>query len=79
MCVHWGKGKETRMHLYHLKIYILICFSCEAVDEIKSVESLQFEFSTIRAATDNSSDANKLGKGGFGAVYRVGSHFDIIK
>ena len=79
MCVRWGKGKEIRMHLYHLKIYILTCFSCEAVDEITSVESLQFEFSTIRAATDNSSDANKLGKGGFGAVYRVGSHFDIIK
>nr|POE75293.1 cysteine-rich receptor-like protein kinase 29 [Quercus suber] len=44
--------------------------TCETVDEITSVESLQFEFSTIRAATDNFSDANKLGKGGFGAVYR---------
>ncbi|KAM4099612.1 hypothetical protein ACB094_05G004900 [Castanea mollissima] len=42
----------------------------KAVDEITSVESLQFEFSTIRAATDNFSDANKLGKGGFGVVYR---------
>ena len=49
-------------------IYVLTCFSCEAVDEITSVESLQFKFSTIRAATDNFSDANKLGKGGFGAV-----------
>ncbi|KAM4110613.1 hypothetical protein ACJW30_05G005000 [Castanea mollissima] len=42
----------------------------KAMDEITSVESLQFEFSTIRAATDNFSDANKLGKGGFGVVYR---------
>ncbi|XP_059436933.1 cysteine-rich receptor-like protein kinase 44 [Corylus avellana] len=41
-----------------------------AVDEITSVESLQFNFGTIRAATDNFSDANKLGKGGFGVVYR---------
>ncbi|KAM4110614.1 hypothetical protein ACJW30_05G005100 [Castanea mollissima] len=44
--------------------------SCETVDKITSVESLQFELSTIRAATDNFSDTNKLGKGGFGEVYR---------
>jgi hypothetical protein len=49
----------------------LILFS-EAADEITSVESVQFDFGTIRAATDNFSDANKLGKGGFGPVYRVG-------
>ncbi|XP_059436764.1 cysteine-rich receptor-like protein kinase 10 [Corylus avellana] len=42
----------------------------EAVDEITSVESLQFNFGTIRAATNNFSDANKIGKGGFGVVYR---------
>ena len=42
-------------------------------------DSMQFEFNTIRATTNNFSDANKLGKDGFGAVYRVRSHFDIIK
>ncbi|KAL4597847.1 hypothetical protein ACB092_11G017900 [Castanea dentata] len=41
-----------------------------SVDQITSVESLQFDFGTIRAATDNFSDANKLGRGGFGEVYR---------
>jgi hypothetical protein len=51
----------------------LILFS-EAADEITSVESVQFDFGTIRAATDNFSEANKLGKGGFGPVYRVGKH-----
>ncbi|KAL4628565.1 hypothetical protein ACB092_05G248500 [Castanea dentata] len=39
-------------------------------DEIGSVESLQFDFGTIRVATDDFSEANKLGQGGFGAVYK---------
>ncbi|XP_024018710.1 cysteine-rich receptor-like protein kinase 25 [Morus notabilis] len=41
-----------------------------AGNEITTVESLQFDLSTIRAATDNFSDDNKLGEGGFGAVYK---------
>ncbi|KAF5472857.1 hypothetical protein F2P56_009529 [Juglans regia] len=41
------------------------------MDEINSsAESLQFDFSTIRVATDNFSDVNKLGQGGFGTVYK---------
>nr|POF05713.1 cysteine-rich receptor-like protein kinase 29 [Quercus suber] len=39
-------------------------------DEISNTESLQFNFPTIRVATDNFSDANKVGTGGFGAVYK---------
>ncbi|KAM5564606.1 hypothetical protein ABKV19_018935 [Rosa sericea] len=39
-------------------------------DEIMSAEALQFEFDSIRVATNNFSEANKLGRGGFGAVYR---------
>jgi hypothetical protein len=35
------------------------------------VESLQFDFGIIRDATENFSDANKLGKGGFGTIYKV--------
>ncbi|PQM39057.1 cysteine-rich receptor-like protein kinase 25 [Prunus yedoensis var. nudiflora] len=34
--------------------------------EISSVESLQFDLHTIEAATENFSDQNKLGEGGFG-------------
>ncbi|PON64984.1 Tyrosine-protein kinase [Parasponia andersonii] len=42
----------------------------ESVDEIESAESLQYSFETIRVATDNVSETNKLGQGGFGAVYK---------
>ncbi|CAA3016576.1 receptor kinase At4g00960 [Olea europaea subsp. europaea] len=36
-----------------------------------TVESLHYDFGTIRAATNSFSDANKLGQGGFGIVYKV--------
>lgn len=39
-------------------------------DEITTVENLQFEFSTIEAATNNFSPDNKIGAGGFGDVYK---------
>nr|XP_023894963.1 putative receptor-like protein kinase At4g00960 isoform X1 [Quercus suber] len=42
----------------------------ESADEIRSVESLQLGFGTIKVATDDFSDANKLGQGGFGVVYK---------
>ncbi|KAL9317355.1 hypothetical protein ACSQ67_013872 [Phaseolus vulgaris] len=41
----------------------------EDEDKINIVESLQFNFDTIRVATEDFSDSNKLGQGGFGAVY----------
>ncbi|XP_060193119.1 cysteine-rich receptor-like protein kinase 44 isoform X2 [Lycium barbarum] len=39
-------------------------------DDFSTAESLQYDFSTIEAATDNFSNANKLGQGGFGPVYK---------
>ncbi|KAK4284430.1 hypothetical protein QN277_001263 [Acacia crassicarpa] len=38
--------------------------------EIKHSEIIQFDFDTIKLATNNFSDSNKLGQGGFGAVYK---------
>ena len=52
-------------------VSVLTCLFCEAVDEIITAESLKFDFGTIRAATDNFSEENKLGQGGFGSVYKV--------
>ncbi|KAK4485129.1 hypothetical protein RD792_007741 [Penstemon davidsonii] len=39
------------------------------IDSFRGNESLQYEFDQIRTATNDFSDANKLGEGGFGAVY----------
>lgn len=43
----------------------------------RNAESLKFDFSIIRDATDDFSDANKLGQGGFGAVYRVKKNYKL--
>ncbi|XP_021846121.2 cysteine-rich receptor-like protein kinase 25 isoform X2 [Spinacia oleracea] len=40
------------------------------LEEIIGVESLQYDFKTIRDGTDNFSPSNKLGQGGFGGVYK---------
>ncbi|WVZ66165.1 hypothetical protein U9M48_015430 [Paspalum notatum var. saurae] len=39
-------------------------------EDIESIDSLIIDLSTLRAATENFDEANKLGKGGFGAVYK---------
>ncbi|KAL0449258.1 UNVERIFIED_CONTAM: Cysteine-rich receptor-like protein kinase [Sesamum latifolium] len=41
----------------------------ETVDDTSSIDSIQYDFEKIKAATNDFSDANKLGQGGFGAVY----------
>ncbi|KAL9317363.1 hypothetical protein ACSQ67_013880 [Phaseolus vulgaris] len=47
-------------------------FESEATvdDEIRQLESSQFDLDTIRVATNNFSNSNKLGQGGFGPVYK---------
>ncbi|ESQ55019.1 hypothetical protein EUTSA_v10024631mg [Eutrema salsugineum] len=42
----------------------------EGKDDITTAGSLQFDFKAIEAATDKFSESNKLGQGGFGAVYK---------
>ncbi|XP_038881108.1 putative receptor-like protein kinase At4g00960 [Benincasa hispida] len=41
----------------------------DGTNEISSVETIRFDFDTIKIATNAFSSENKLGQGGFGAVY----------
>ncbi|KAL0535154.1 hypothetical protein IC582_029477 [Cucumis melo] len=51
-------------------IIILRARNSNKKNEIANEESLQFDFDTIKIATNGFSDANQLGRGGFGAVYK---------
>lgn len=75
-----GGGKLYRnqsfVH-YTLETFLLLlvdgnCFLlCSVGNDFTTPESLQLDFATIQAATDNFSADNKLGEGGFGEVYKV--------
>ncbi|GAU14933.1 hypothetical protein TSUD_47260 [Trifolium subterraneum] len=45
-------------------------FEAEASKDLKVGDLLQFDMETVKLATSNFSDANKLGQGGFGTVYK---------
>ncbi|KAI9198760.1 hypothetical protein LWI28_021702 [Acer negundo] len=59
ICIFFGVIRKSRKKIDH-----------QNADEIRSVESLHYDFNTIKIATNNFSDANKLGRGGFGVVYK---------
>nr|GFD49665.1 concanavalin A-like lectin/glucanase, subgroup [Tanacetum cinerariifolium] len=40
------------------------------MDEVSAADSLQYSFGIIKQATNDFSENNKLGQGGFGLVYK---------
>ena len=69
-------NRITRSWAMHTSNSNVLTCSYEAVDEMSSTQSLLIEFNMIKAATENFSTANKLGEGGFGAVYKVMIHYE---
>ena len=57
---------------------IHISFGFIAANDMTTVESLQYNFSTIEAATNKFSTDKKLGEGGFGEVYKVPSLYIFV-
>lgn len=58
--------------------YLFLLSGELATDDISGVAGLQYDFSKIRAATGDFDDANMLGQGGFGAVYKVIEYFTVM-
>lgn len=48
------------------------------VDSSVVKRSLQFKYTTLEKATDYFNEANKLGQGGFGEVFKVNSPQDFL-
>lgn len=44
-------------------------------NNMDDLELPMFDFKTITMATNNFSEANKIGQGGFGSVYKVGCFY----
>ena len=42
-----------------------------SAEDVSAEESLLYDYEELVVATDNFSSRNKLGQGGFGAVYKV--------
>jgi hypothetical protein len=68
------EGSESISELYNPYTFPDPVHSTEAED-IEMVESMMMDVSTLRAATGDFDESNKLGEGGFGAVYKVRSAY----
>ncbi|MFS8015400.1 putative protein kinase RLK-Pelle-DLSV family [Helianthus anomalus] len=53
-----------------MSVTILLVYEKGDANEISTTESLQYSFGIIKAATNDFSENNKLGQGGFGLVYK---------
>ncbi|XP_074364765.1 cysteine-rich receptor-like protein kinase 25 isoform X2 [Apium graveolens] len=64
----WNKATRKKEVSAGLNIDTINPFNMD--NDITTVESLRFELSTVKEATNNFSVDNKIGEGGFGEVYK---------
>jgi len=68
-------GASTRIQesLYESERHVKGLIGLGSLEEkdIEGIEVPFYTFASILAATDNFSDSNKLGRGGYGPVYKV--------
>ena len=69
MCVHAFVSSNLQYKQFFIEIVPIS--DDDDTEKFSFEDSLQYDFEIIRSATDDFSDANKLGQGGFGAVYKV--------
>ncbi|KAI3743376.1 hypothetical protein L1987_61083 [Smallanthus sonchifolius] len=69
---HHGYYNSFNVHLYDIKEEKKAKEppTSESI-QIEAAEAFQYNFSTVKEATNDFSEENKLGQGGFGAVYKV--------
>ncbi|CAL5209771.1 unnamed protein product [Lathyrus oleraceus] len=71
-CIYFGRRKPRAEYMAEIEVQETYEDEDEvkAGNDLKVGDLLQFDFETIKLATSNFSDANALGQGGFGTVYK---------
>lgn len=71
----WEGLRRFPIHVLNETLYIDVGFSLVAnTYDMNIVEPLEYNFGTVSVATNNFSEDNKIGQGGFGSVYKVCIH-----
>jgi len=70
-------GPSKFHYLYHFNFTIHSYILDSVGNESVTLEPLQFSLTVIEVATNNFSKENRIGKGGFGEVYKVRT-YDIL-
>ncbi|GJV80569.1 ribonuclease H-like domain-containing protein [Tanacetum coccineum] len=68
--VNKKKKKDPSTSARELSCDIILAYEDGEIDESSIADSLQYSFDIIKEATDDFSENNKLGQGGFGLVYK---------